>query len=279
MTTWSILCIGLLLGMKHASEADHLAAVATLVARERSLKRTARLGLAWGLGHTLTLVLFGGVVLALGSAVSPKLDRALEFGVGCMLVLLGVDVIRRIRGQRIHLHVHRHDGGPVHVHAHSHAGEGAHRLSLHQHTHPNNSRGPRGPRGPGAPNRRISTWRRIMPAQSAPSAPVRAAEHLPDGERGLPWRALAVGMMHGMAGSAALILLSLETVHSWLLGLLYIAVFGIGSIAGMALLSVVIAVPLRLSAAYLQAANRGLGVVLGGASCVLGCFMIYRTAS
>lgn len=229
MTTLSILVVGLLLGMKHATDADHLAAVATLATRQATLAQTLRLGLVWGVGHTLTLLLFGGAVLVLGRAVSPDLEQALETGVGVMLVLLGADLLRRLVRDRIHFHRHRHDGGAEHVHAHGHRGEGRHELSPHRHTH--------------APRR----W---------------------------PLRALAVGMMHGLAGSAALVMLSLKSAPTWPLGLGYIALFGIGSIAGMALLSVAIAVPLRLSAGRLVGLHRTTAALVGAFTVALGCVIV-----
>ena len=104
----SILLLGLLLGMKHAIEADHVAALATLATRSQSLAQTVKLGAVWGLGHTLTLLLFGGLVLALDLVMPERLAQALEFAVGIMLVLLGLDVLRRISRERVHFHIHRH---------------------------------------------------------------------------------------------------------------------------------------------------------------------------
>jgi high-affinity nickel permease len=228
MTALSVLVVGLLLGMKHATEADHLAAVATLATRQSSLAQTLRQGLAWGVGHTLTLLLFGGAVLLLDQAISPALEQVLETAVGMMLFILGADVLRRLARDRIHFHVHRHEPHTAHVHAHSHRGEGAHAESAHRHTH-------------------AGRW---------------------------PLRALVVGMMHGLAGSAALVLLTLRTVPSLGLGVGYIALFGVGSIAGMALLSVVIAVPLRLSSAYLTRLHHAMAALVGVFSCVLGAFMV-----
>jgi high-affinity nickel permease len=224
----SILVVGLLLGMKHATEADHLAAVATLATRQTSLAQTLRQGVAWGVGHTLTLMLFGGAVFWLGQAISPRLEQALETAVGVMLVLLGADVLRRLVRDRIHFHVHRHGPRTAHVHAHSHRGEGRHAGSAHRHAHP-------------------MRW---------------------------PLRALAVGMMHGLAGSAALVVLAMQSIPSVGLGVGYIALFGLGSIAGMALLSVVIAVPLRLSSTYLTRVHRAMTALVGAASCALGVAMV-----
>jgi High-affinity nickel-transport protein len=230
MTLLSILIVGFLLGMKHATEADHLAAVATLATRQTTLLHTVRQGVAWGIGHTLILLLLGGVVLLLGAAVPERLSQALEFGVGLMLVALGIDVLRRVRRLRIHVHAHSHGGGVVHLHAHSHADESVHSLAMHRHQH--------------APR--------------------------------LPPRALLIGMIHGMAGSAAMVLLSLARAPSLGAGLLYIAVFGCGSILGMALLSTAIAVPLRWSARWLTWLHTGMNAVVGAFSCGLGLFMIYR---
>lgn len=233
MTALSVLLVGFLLGIRHAVEADHVAAVATLVTRRAGWMQTALQGIAWGLGHTLTLMLFGGIVLALGETIPPRLELALELAVGVMLIALGADVLRRLARERVHFHVHSHADGARHVHAHAHTAEeaAAHRSHADApHAHPH----------------------------------------------GLPLRALAVGTMHGLAGSAALVLLSLEAVPSWQLGLGYIALFGAGSIVGMALLSVAIAVPLRLSERRLGGLHNGLTAALGLLSCAVGAWLVYE---
>src|SRR5262245_7240747 len=226
----SILFVGFLLGMKHATEADHLAAVATLATHQATLRQTIRQGVAWGVGHSVVLLAVGAIVLVLGAAVPERMAQVLDFCVGIMLVVLGGDVLRRLSRQRIHVHVHRHPGGVTHLHFHSHADEPDQHLSLHQHAH----------------------------AQR------------------LPLRALIIGMIHGMAGSAALILLSLAVAPSIATGLLYIAMFGIGSILGMALLSAAIAVPLRVSARSLTWLHSGMSAAVGVSTCVLGILMTYR---
>lgn len=228
MTASSILLIGLLLGMRHATEADHLAAVATLATRQNSISHTLKQGVAWGIGHTLTLMLFAGAVLVLGHVIPPSLEQALETAVGIMLVVLGADVLRRLARDRIHFHAHRHDLETEHVHAHSHRAEGRHADSSHHHEH----------------------------------------------AKRLPLRALAVGVMHGLAGSAALVVLSLQAVPQVALSLGYIALFGAGSILGMALLSFVIAVPLKFSAVYLESVHYTMTALVGIFSCALGVFMV-----
>jgi sulfite exporter TauE/SafE len=229
MTFASVLALGFLLGMRHATDADHLAAVATLATRGRSLGHTVLQGVAWGTGHTLTLMLFGGAVLVLGLVVPAQTAQALEFAVGVMLVVLGADALYRLRRERVHFHPHQHTDGVAHFHAHSHLGQDApHDPARHEHPH------------------------------------------------GFPARALIVGMVHGMAGSAALVLLSLESLRSPAWGLVYIAVFGLGSILGMAALSAAIAVPLRLSSRRLTRARDGLSAAVGLATLILGCYIVYR---
>lgn len=257
MTLLNILIIGFLLGMKHAMESDHLAAVATLATRQHSLFATLRQGVAWGVGHTLTLMLVGGVVLALGTAIPEKLDRALELGVGVMLVGLGMDVVRRVIRQRVHFHVHQHRRGEVHLHAHSHALTNQHNQAFMR-----------------LPNVHRPTSGNLPVIKLKFDHALASHEH--EHTRKLPLRALAVGMVHGLSGSAALVLLSLQTVKSVPLGILYMVLFGIGSMVGMGLLSLVIAIPLRLSSRYLTGLYRGFAVGVGALTSCLGALMVYR---
>jgi ABC-type nickel/cobalt efflux system permease component RcnA len=224
----SLLLLGFLLGMRHALETDHVAAVASLATRSSSVTDSVRLGAVWGLGHTLTLFVFGSMVLLMDSMIPQRLVLGLEFAVGLMLVLLGLEVLWRVLHGSVHLHVHRHGNGIRHCHAHAHAGEQGH-TDNHRHQHP---------------------------------------------DRGaFPLRALFVGLMHGMAGSAALILLTLQTVDTPWAGMFYIAVFGIGSIAGMAALSVVIALPLR----GLGELHNGLQIIVGTVTLIIGSRLVYET--
>ena len=107
----SLLSLGFLLGMRHALESDHVAAVASLATRSRSMGDTLRQGAVWGAGHTLTLFIFGSLVLLLDTVIPETLARVLEFMVGLMLIGLGIDVLRRQLSERIHFHVHRHADG------------------------------------------------------------------------------------------------------------------------------------------------------------------------
>jgi ABC-type nickel/cobalt efflux system permease component RcnA len=233
LTLFTVTVLGFFLGMTHALEADHLAAVASLSTRAKSVSDGVRMGVAWGVGHTLTLFLFGSIVLVLHEVVPENLASALELGVGSMLVLLGVDVWRRVVQRRIHVHVHRHRDGTAHLHAHAHpldpeATKHEHGR-LHDHRHPH----------------------------------------------GFPGRALVVGLIHGMAGSAALVLLALDKAPSIATGLAYIAVFGAGSIVGMAVLSAVVSVPLRFSATSLTRVHNFTELAVGAVTIGVGVSMIH----
>jgi high-affinity nickel permease len=227
---FGILGLGFLLGMQHALEADHIAAVSSLAARRTHIGDIVKHGLTWGLGHTLSLFVFAGVAILLDRAIPEHLARPLETAVGVMLVGLGAHVLWRLWRDRVHFHRHGHSDGTVHFHAHSHAGETvAHARAAHAHAH------------------------------------------------GFRWRALLVGLMHGMAGSAALLVLAASRASSPAAGLGYVALFGIGSMVGMGALSTVIAVPLAVSARWLTLANRGLQGAVGVITVAIGIMTIAET--
>jgi len=225
--------MGLLLGLRHALDADHIAAVAALATRVRSVRETVRVGLAWGLGHGVALFAAAGAVIAVDFEASGRLAVGFEFLVGVMLVLLGLDVVRCVVRDRIHAHAHRHAEHDVHVHVHSHAGAGGHGAAGHAHGHP----------------------------------------------AGLSRRAALVGLMHGLAGSAALLLISVGAMETAAYALGYAALFGLGSILGMAALSLTIALPLRLSAGLITWSYNGVHAVVGIATTVLGGALLAETAA
>lgn len=128
-----ILLLGLLLGARHAIEADHVAAVAALAARSRSPREGVALAAVWGLGHAATLLALGGALILAGLSLPEALDRAFEALVGVVLVVLGLDVLRRVRREGVHLHAHTHDDGRAHMHLHAHT-QAEH--GDHRHEHP-----------------------------------------------------------------------------------------------------------------------------------------------
>ena len=228
----AILGLGFLLGMQHALEADHIAAVSSIASRRTDVGDIVKHGLTWGLGHTLTLFVFAGAAILLGQVIPEQVAQPLEAAVGFMLVGLGSHVLWRLWHDRVHFHLHSHDDGSRHIHAHSRANETvAHPRNIHAHPH------------------------------------------------GFRWRSLLVGLMHGMAGSAALLVLTVSQVPNPIYGILYVALFGVGSMLGMGALSTVIAVPLAASARWLTWANRGLQGVVGAVTIGIGCMTIFSTLS
>jgi hypothetical protein len=232
MLTWVL--FGFLLGIQHALEADHIAAVASISADQKGARRIIRHGAVWGLGHALVLGAFGGAIYALQLTLSERLASGLEFAVGIMMVLLGGRLLYVLLRDRIHFHTHGHGAGGVHFHAHSHAGDGNdHAASAHAHLHP------------------AGGWR----------------------------RSLSVGMMHGLAGSAALVALAAATAPSVPLGVAFMVLFGVGSIAGMAMFSAVIAVPLSYAAATLTWATRGFQALAGVFAIGVGLRILVETGA
>lgn len=218
-----VLDLGLLLGARHALEADHVVAVSTLVSHSRSVLAAARLWLCWGLGHTAMLALCGLPVLFLRLRIPAGAER-LELAVAAMLVVLGVLTVRDHVRKRVHLHRHEHDGW-AHVHFHRHDGDGDH---AHSHAVPGGM------------------------------------------------RAFLVGMVHGLAGTAALVLLLMGMIGSpWLAGA-YVLVFGLSSTAAMSAVTLVMAVPVLLSGERLPALRRVLGFAAGLTSVALGVSLAWR---
>jgi high-affinity nickel permease len=225
-----IMGLGFLLGMQHALEADHIAAVSSIAARRTEVSDIVKHGLTWGFGHTLTLFVFAGAAILLGHAIPQQMSRPLETAVGIMLIGLGGQLLWRLWRDRVHFHAHRHDDGVLHFHAHGHVNETVpHANSVHRHKH------------------------------------------------GFRWRSLVVGLMHGMAGSAALLILAVSQVSNPLSGMLYVLLFGIGSMLGMAALSSIIAVPLAVSARRLTWANRSVQFCVGVITIAIGAMTIHTT--
>ena len=197
-TALGLLAVGFVLGLRHALDVDHLAAVSTLVSQRRSLWSSSLVGAIWGLGHTASLLAVGVLVIGLHTAIPPAVAHALELGVAVMLIGLGANLLRTVlRGDTIHHHAHTHDG-------HHH---------VHPHVHP------------------VGTGADV------------GHHHV----RGAGRRPFLVGLMHGLAGSAGLMLVVLATIPSPALAVAYLVVFGVGSIGGMMAMSALLGVPLLLA--------------------------------
>lgn len=229
LTIGGILLLGFFIGMQHAMEADHVAAVSSMATGQSSVSKIVSHGAFWGVGHTATLSAVAGSAIIFGTTISEGMSQWLEFGVGIMLVALGAHVLWRLIAERVHFHAHSHGDGTTHMHAHSHKGEeGQHDKTKHAHDH----------------------------------------------TAMIPWRPLVVGLMHGMAGSAALVVLTATQVTTPLVGIFYIILFGVGSIIGMAALSAVIAVPLSYTAKGLTWMNWVLRGGIGGVTVAVGMLVI-----
>lgn len=197
ISSLSVLALGFILGMRHATDADHVVAVTTIVSQQRSVARAAGVGALWGAGHTATIVLVGGAILLFRLAVPPRLGLAMEFAVAIMLVFLGVRSLQVAR---------------------------------------------RGQTG--------DSWS--------------------------PARPILVGFVHGMAGSAFVAMLVLTAIDSPVVGMAYLLVFGVGTIAGMALITAAIALPSAYAAARVTGARRWVQYAAGVASVCFGLLLAHR---
>jgi high-affinity nickel permease len=242
-----IALLGLILGMRHATDADHVIAVTAIVSGERRVMAAARIGIAWGLGHSVTVFLVGGAIILFKLTIPPRLGMAMEFAVAIVLIMLGISVLARssprIAGRLglksndadlfAHSHTHEHDGAVhAHPHAHVHGDEHLHDSHLFQ-------------------------------------RPGRFA-------RGSHERAFGVGLVHGLAGSAAIALLVLSAIPNPWWAMAYLAIFGFGTMVGMALITTAIGLPVSFTAARLGEINRALFVGAGLLSLGFGLFLAYQ---
>lgn len=242
--------LGFFLGMRHATDADHVIAVTTIVARQRSTRSAALIGAAWGVGHTLTILVVGGGIILFSWVIPPRVGLSMEFSVGLMLIILGLmnltGVLQWMSDRAsdeatglAHSHPHRH-GDYVHSHQHSHDPE--------RHPH------------------------------RADQTPVAWLDtHLERSGLYQLVRPLVVGVVHGLAGSAAVALLVLTTIRNPQWSIVYLLVFGLGTVAGMMLLTQLIAIPFAISSRRSLQFNRRLRIASGLLSLAFGCFLAYQT--
>ncbi|WP_182130346.1 high frequency lysogenization protein HflD [Nitrosopumilus sp. b3] len=188
--------LGLAVGMQHAFEPDHIAAVSTQISKfkikstrhllKESFTKSSVLGALWGAGHTTTLVLVGFLVYALAITIQDQIFSGLEFAVGIMLVFLGVTTIINRKIKFRHKHPHQHTDGSLHFDEHKHDD------SDHNHTH----------------------------------------------------KSYFIGLIHGLAGSGSLVVLTAVTWDDVGMLLGFIAIFGVGSMIGMVLVGSLMGIPL-----------------------------------
>ena len=210
----AILFLGFILGVRHATDADHVVAVTTIVSQQKSVRAAGLIGAMWGVGHTITILVVGGAIILFSLVIPPRLGLGMEFSVALMLILLGA----------------------INLTGAAKLVEGV------AHAHPHGDTKPAGPRLP--------------PLQLA--------------------RSLAIGVVHGLAGSAAVALLVLTTIRDARWALLYLVLFGVGTVAGMMLLTSLISIPFAYAADRFARVNRRMIQVTSLVSIGLGLFLAWR---
>jgi ABC-type nickel/cobalt efflux system permease component RcnA len=249
--------LGFVLGMRHATDPDHVIAVSTIVSRQRSIRQAGVIGALWGVGHTITIFCVGAAIILFNVVIPPRLGLTMELAVGLMLILLGIlnltGVMQRVTHRYTPQHSHAqpdpaqlsHDG-VVHEHIHGHSPE------THLHLDPDLEAG-------GKPQgffqnllRRLGLYQFLRP--------------------------LAVGLVHGLAGSAAVALLVLAEIRDPRWAIAYLLIFGVGTIAGMMLITMMIGAPFAYTRKRFAPFNRGLGVASGLLSLGFGLFITLQIA-
>jgi len=198
LSALSAAVLGFLLGLRHATDADHVVAVTAIVARERTLRRAAWIGVLWGIGHSITVFTVGGLIIAFRVVIPPRLGLLLEFGVALMLIFLGFSNLR---------------GGSVTPPEHGHTHEFDHR------------------------------------------------------------KPLLIGTVHGLAGSAAVAILVLAAIPQTLWAFAYLLVFGVGTIAGMMLVTVILAAPAMYASERVARLHGGIRLAAGALSLGFGLLL------
>jgi high-affinity nickel-transport protein len=250
----SFLFLGFFLGMRHATDPDHVVAIATIVSRERSVAGSALIGAAWGVGHTITVMAVGAAIILFGVVIPPRLGLSMEFAVGVMLVLLGILTLTGM-GRTVgaaHAPVGVPGGHALDLHDHVHA----HGDYVHQHPHGH---------GPGAHG------------HAEEQTPLARLDQVGLGRIAFyQWlRPFAVGLVHGLAGSAAVALMVLSIIREPVAALGYLLLFGVGTIAGMMLITLILSAPFAFTAVNLPKFNWRLRVASGLLSFVFGVVLIY----
>lgn len=254
----AILVIGFLLGMRHATDPDHVIAVSTIVSRERSVAKAGFIGILWGCGHTLTIAIVGTAIILFGVVIPPRAGLTMEFSVGLMLILLG---LLNLTGAITWLSEKFSPSHPPVTGAHAHIHEHGHRLHFHWHSHSSAADHHRGSLTP-------PRWFSLRESKGVrgPFAHLGIFHAL---------RPLLVGIVHGLAGSAAVALLVLSTIRQPRWALLYLLIFGFGTLVGMMLITVALSLPLSLVGHRFAWLNRGLVLGSGLVSFCFGVFVCY----
>jgi ABC-type nickel/cobalt efflux system permease component RcnA len=242
-----VIALGFFLGMRHATDPDHVIAVTTIVSRQQNIRHAALIGILWGVGHTITILAVGSAIILFGIVIPPRLGLSMELSVGLMLILLGVLNLSGFMRWITETFTPMEAAGRTHTHVVG--------TSLHHHTHSH---------PPEKQNHEGDSHNRWMDRTFGKLGVYQVV------------RPLAVGLIHGLAGSAAVALLVLTTIRVPSLAVLYLLVFGIGTIAGMMLITTAIAVPFKYSKTRFARLNQNLAVASGIISVAFGVFIVYE---
>ena len=244
----TVIALGFFLGMRHATDPDHVIAVTTIVSRQANIRRAALVGTFWGIGHTLTIFIVGTLIILFDLEIPPRVGLSMELSVGLMLIILGIVNVRSFLRSMPSGPVDPHSA-TVHSHAHSHGDY------IHSHSH-----GHEPEAHPHATGHTPVSW---MDKQFGGTS---LYQHL---------RPLAIGTVHGLAGSAAVALLVLATIGNSRWAIAYLLVFGVGTIAGMVLITISIASTFRLFGRT-QLLFRRLALASGVLSLGFGLLLAYQ---
>lgn len=266
--------LGFVLGMRHATDADHVVAITTIVSRQRSFSAATLIGALWGLGHTVTVTLVGLLIIVFGLVIPPPVGLALELLVGLMLIVLGVLTLTGTMGRVVerfalpHEHPHTHPEG-----AHTHAHDLAHELEDLDGKAVVADARPTGALGGGAvPGGGSVTVRAGEPVAGEPVA-VGGLGRLGTFHFVRP---ITIGLVHGLAGSAAIALLVLASVPDPVGQLVYLAVFNVGVISGMAMVTSFVGLPFVFASTRFSRLHRALVLTSGAVSLALGLLLVYE---
>lgn len=243
----SILAVGFFLGMRHATDPDHVIAVTTIVSNQRSTARAALIGAFWGIGHTVTILVVGAGIILFNLAIPDRVGLSMELSVAVMLIILGMwNVAAFLRARpsatndrpkkAVHSHEHSH-GGLVHTHKHEHLADGSADAD--------------------AP---LGWMDRVFGRSSF-------YQYL---------RPLVIGIVHGLAGSAAVALLVLTTIRNAHWAVAYLLIFGVGTIAGMMLITMSLATAFRMVTKAREKFSQRLAFASGLLSLCFGLFVAYQ---
>lgn len=225
--------LGLILGMRHSTDADHVVAISTIVSKQRSIRNAAFIGSIWGLGHTITIFIVGALIILFGVEIPPRLGLSMEFSVAVMLILLGVlnltGVLQKVTSYFT----------PA-----------------------------------------IATSKRspFLEGQETNTTRMERLIERSVGRFGLYQclRPLIIGLVHGLAGSAAVALLVLSTIHNPVWATFYLLIFGAGTMIGMMCMTAAIAVPLSFAGDRFAKLSQYLGTASGMVSLCFGSFLVYQ---